>query len=1446
MKETIFYPLTNPQKSVWYTEKLNPNTSIGSICATLKINRPLDHHRMEEAVNILLRRNASFRLRVEEVGGEPRQFFLDDISQYDLDYLDFSSEGTERLFAWDQEQSRIVIPVHNQALYYFALIKVDKNSCAFFARVHHIISDAWSLVQIANEVLEYYVALEQNLPVPLESNPSYLEYILKEEAYKKSKKYVADQMFWQEKFSIMPELTTLKSRVSQGNELRSVRSSFVLPERLSQQIREFCSTEKISIFALFYAALCIYINRIKGKEDITIGVPVLNRTNPREKRTMGMFISTVPLSITINDEMNFLDFLSEVKRVWMPVLKHQAYPYESILRDVRDKHKDVEKLYDIAISYQNAKMIKVHHDFTHEARWHANGYQMESLYIHINDREDDGQIILNYDFIEELFYQKEIEFIHDHIMRLLWHALDNPKRALYKIHMLSETEARKVIQEFNDSEINYPHNGTIHGIFEQCVEKYPQATALVYQDRSITYEELNIMANRIAHALLQKGVQREDIVVLLFDRTPDMIAGILGVLKAGGAYLPVDPDYPSERMQTILTDSQAGFLLTNQKYSLPDLCILSLAEDDLHSYSQENPSLDIDAHQLAYIIYTSGSTGVPKGVMIEHRHVLALVLNPKLEMKFGQEDVWIGFHSYCFDVSVWEMFASLLHGSRLVVADKETIRDPELFLDELIKNRVTVLCQIPISFYNLMRIEERSEARELSLRYVIFAGESLKAFMLKSFHQRYPDVALINMYGVTEATVYQTYKRIDTQDLLSSNDNIGKPLPGDIIFILDKNMQPSPIGTMGEMFIGGAGVARGYLNRQELTSEKFVKSPLAPDTYLYRSGDYARWFPEGEIEYLGRIDHQVKIRGHRIELGEIEKKILSYPGIAKAVVIAKEDELNKKSLCAYFVANEGVRVPELKDHLVMELPSYMIPSYFMLMEKLPLTSTGKVDVQALPEPEAQLMKQYVAPETSNQRIIAEIWQEILDVDRVGMEDSFFDLGGDSLSAVQFASYLYSYGMRIEMQDIYRYPTIKMLSNRITDMHDVNEQSEKMQSEQDAMMEGQDLKQSARSIMERIIIHDLPKLDAAALTYIPEDFLMLNRKSKQEVIHEVFQDEPVLYHRIANEHGSIGVFALPIINSDLYSDRPRLLEKSKNAILMAERLGARVVSLTGLIPSATSYGRDLQAIMSGERSQIQITTGHTTTVASVILSLQRLLDDSGRNIINERVAVLGLGSIGSLAIKLLLRIGLMPRSIVLCDIEEKEPYLQQLKSQLMNQFGYSGSIEIYCANPTSLPGSFYAATLIIGATNVPDVLDVGQLGQGTLIIDDSGPHCFAKDKAIARLMASKDILFTEGGVLESPGLMSKMTYFPKQMTAAFKDKYHQNFKSSPDITGCILSGLLSVNHSLLKPTLGEVDVEDAYLHYRTLIELGYKGAHLHCDDFTIDQSWIDDFRNRYQA
>lgn len=576
-------------------------------------------------------------------------------------------------------------------------------------------------------------------------------------------------------------------------------------------------------------------------------------------------------------------------------------------------------------------------------------------------------------------------------------------------------------KKWNDTQADYPINKSIHQLFESQVERTPEAVALVFENEQLTYRELNCRANQLAHYLRNVGVGPEVLVGICVERSLEMVVGIIGILKAGGAYVPLDPTYPKERLAFMLQDSQVSILLT-QQHLIENLtegeaqivcldseweAIAQESEDNLVSEVTEN---------LAYVIYTSGSTGKPKGVLVSHYNIVRLFEATQSWFHFNERDVWTLFHSYAFDFSVWELWGALLYGGRLVVVPYWVSRSPEEFYNLLCKEQVTVLNQTPSAFCQLIQVEEsRKVTKEHHLRLVIFGGEALQLQSLKPWFERYGDERprLVNMYGITETTVHVTYRPLTIADVNEGKGSvIGVPIPDLQVYVLDQYQKPVPIGVPGEMYIGGVGLSRGYLNRPELTTERFIPNPFSDrsEAYLYKSGDLGRYLSNGDLEYLGRIDHQVKIRGFRIELGEIESALAQHPSVKQSVVIIREDIPGDKRLVAYVRLDQkqAFRAQEFRSFLQSKLPDYMVPSTFLLLDALPLTPNGKVDRCALAAPDSSQLDQsatFVAPRTPVEQQLADIWASVLKLEQVGIHNNFFELGGHSLLATQVMSRL---------------------------------------------------------------------------------------------------------------------------------------------------------------------------------------------------------------------------------------------------------------------------------------------------------------------------------------------------------------------------------------------------------------------------------------------------------
>ncbi|WP_438498510.1 non-ribosomal peptide synthetase, partial [Paenibacillus sp. IHBB 3054] len=830
-----------------------------------------------------------------------------------------------------------------------------------------------------------------------------------------SGKYSEAVDYWLEQLAESSAPTTLslgRENGIAGPSFRQVEQQ--LSKETLHQVELLSKNSEQAMFMVLMSGTLLFLSRYLNLADLLVGMPPLKKKGSEEVAS-----AVLPIRIQADSESTFRDVLLQVRNGLTEAAKHQKFPHPYI----------AEKT---GLPMNGNDLLRFGTIVSLNSIHQTIDPLLSECLIHIffQKKDDTLSFVLHYDasrYAHESLIRLKQQLAY--FLELIMEQMNTP---LTQIDMVSDQERQELLHGFNDTAAAYPREATIHGLFEEQVKKTPDAVAVVYGEQKLTYAELNAQANQLAWTLRGQGVGPECIVAILMERSLEMIVGMLGILKAGGAYLPIDPTYPAERIAYTLADSGTQWLVTTRAAELrtPALpfagCRVYAGETALETepVQAENPLQATKPNDLAYVIYTSGTTGNPKGTMITHRNVVRLLFNDRMAFDFNERDVWTLFHSYCFDFSVWEMYGALLYGGKLVVVPLMTARDPEQMVRLLRQERVTVLNQTPSAFCALSEREMEEADAELCVRAVIFGGEALAPGQLREWRRKYPHTELINMYGITETTVHVTYKKLTEVEITSGISNIGKPLPTLRAYILGEGQQLQPMGVAGELCIAGDGLARGYLNRPELTADKFVDNPFEPGTRMYRSGDLARWLPDGNLEYLGRIDQQVKIRGYRIECGEIEGRLLAHTHIREAVVMAREDEQGQAYLCAYLVSDAAVPVTELREHLAAHLPDYMIPSYFMELEKLPLTPNGKVDRKALPTPDRETYsKSYEAPRTAQEALMVSVWQEVLGIKRMGVKDSFFELGGDSIKAVQIAARLRGHRLHLGIRDLFRYPTI---------------------------------------------------------------------------------------------------------------------------------------------------------------------------------------------------------------------------------------------------------------------------------------------------------------------------------------------------------------------------------------------------------------------------------------
>ncbi|MHC1695197.1 MAG: amino acid adenylation domain-containing protein [Eubacteriales bacterium] len=1020
MYKRITYPLTHPQQRIWYTDKLYPGTSMWNNTGSLKIKGILDYDLLRQAVLIFIQDNPSLRLQIIEEDGRPFQYISDYIPDQ-IDFVDLSGQGMQALYKWDSSKSQENIKLIDSPLYYIAVLKLSDNEGCLFAKIHHIISDALSMVSFSGSIMKCYDMLLNGIqPQPGEfKRGNYLDFIAEEISYLESPRRENDRIFWLDKFNDLSEPTVIKPRpASQGT--RAKRKTFILDNKTCSRVRSFCTENRISEFTLFLSALSIYINRTSGKKDIVINTPVYNRTNRTNKNAFGMFVSTVPLRLEIQDELSFTQFAQGISDIWFSSLKHQKYPYDMLLNELRKNKGINDAPSDITLSFQTAMFEKINGLFSYEGRWHFSGHQAGALNIHLNDRDSGGLYIMDYDFLSPMFSVKEIEYIHLHLMVIIEDIIANPEKPLYSIDILTPEEKERILVQFNDTYHYFPENQTLTQVWRDWVNENPESIAIICGGEKYTYYDIDAQARALAVKLKQLGVGPETVVAVMMNRSAQVVAAELGILMAGGAFLPIDADLPIERVLYMIEDSGANILVTTSQLATryTEQSTVVLLADELEE-TDIIPEIINSSTDLAYIIYTSGSTGKPKGVMIEHGMLLHYINSASSILHYTKGYNTLCASSISFDGSILEIYSSLMNGGTLVMAMEHQVSIPSNMVELIRSAGVNEMLLTPGRLELLLSDPGAGDCLK-NFADITMGGDVLPTVLLERLRKQ-TEAKLYNFYGPTEITIAATYKDVTT----SKDVNIGRPLKNVKTYILDKFLNPVPIGVMGELYIGGKGVARGYINNPELTQQRFIANPFCKGERIYKTGDLTRYFPLGEIEFLGRSDNQIKLRGFRVELGEIEEHIKRIPGVGMCAVCAFDDASGRKSLCAYICGDNITSIAEIKSILARELPSYMVPGYYTFMDNMPLNNSGKIDRLRLPKPETNnLLLNGELPITETEQKIAAIWSELLNINQVGRNESFFDLGGDSLAIVQCVSLIKSrLGYQINLEELYRNPTI---------------------------------------------------------------------------------------------------------------------------------------------------------------------------------------------------------------------------------------------------------------------------------------------------------------------------------------------------------------------------------------------------------------------------------------
>lgn len=1032
--ESNVYNLTNPQKSIWFTEQFYKGTPIENITGCVIVLEKLNLKALQKAINLFVKSNDSFRLKFTVKDDKPLQY-LSSFSEFEIENVMVNTD--EDIKDIENEMSNTPFEVLDNLLFSFKTFTFPDGHGGFVITAHHLISDAWTAGLVVNEIMDYYEKII-NSQIIDNKNPSYLDYITSEQEYLNSEKFNKDKEFWNEIFKTVPEVATIPSiNVENSNSslsCKAKRKQFVIPKETMNLINEFCKQNKASAFNFFMAVLAIYLSRVSSLDDFTIGTPILNRGNFKEKQTTGMYISTIPFRISINHKIPFAEFLSNISADFSKIFRHQKYPYQYLLEDLRKKDSSIPNLYNILLSYQNVRSNKQTSDINYESSWVGNNFISDDIDIHLYDMNDTGDINIAYDYLISKYSIDDICSIHARFLYIINQVLENNDITLNEIEIVTPDEKKKILYDFNNTSADYPRDKTITQLFEEQVEKTPDNIAVVFEDQKLTYRELNERANSLANYLRNNGVGLNDSVAIFLDKSLEMIVAILAILKVDALYVPIDIDYPDNRINFMLSDSNAKIVLTKRAFLLDLDFENTLAIDLCNTIYLDNKTFPSKhAGDLAYVMYTSGSTGNPKGVVVKQKSIIRLVKNPNY-INFHKNEKILQTGSIVFDACTFEIWASLLNGFELYIIKKSELLDPNSLKSYLIENKITILwLTAPL----LNQLCENHPDMFKTVRCLLTGGDVLSPKHINLIRKVCPDLTIINGYGPTENTTFSTCFTIN--DYYNDSIPIGYPISNSTCYIVSQDMNLLPIGIPGELVVGGDGVAKGYINNQAFTDLKFLSSPFNND-FLYKTGDLAKWNFDGSISFIGRIDGQVKIRGFRVELGEINLKILEFPNIKTSFTTIKTIN-GEKFICSYIVCNQMLNVEDLKHFLMKFLPNYAIPTYFIKLDKLPINTNGKVDSKLLPSPQLVNTKSQIIPARNivDQKIIF-VLKEILNINKISIDDSFFDLGGDSLTAITLCSKIYNeFNIQLSIKDILENPIIKDLSDVISskDLHNKN-------------------------------------------------------------------------------------------------------------------------------------------------------------------------------------------------------------------------------------------------------------------------------------------------------------------------------------------------------------------------------------------------------------------------
>ncbi len=1023
-------PLSFTQERLWLLERIEDLGPAYHIASGIRLTGPFDPQVFAQVMVEIVQRHEILRTRFVADDNSIEQV-IDTPGVFQVEYTDLSLVAPPGRQQAEQQHARATVlrrfDLAAGPLFRATLLRLGAEEHIVLVVMHHIVSDGWSLGVLIRELGALYTAFSQGRESPLAALPvQYADYALWQRGWLQGSALEQQMAYWTQRLSganTALDLPLDRPR-PKVQSFRGASLSFAIPKVLSEQLQMLARTEGATLFMVLLAGFQHLLSRWSGQDDIVVGTPVAGRTDQRTEGLIGFFVNTLVLRTDVSGDPSMRMLLARAKDTALQAYAQQDLPFEKLVEElnpVRDLSRS--PIFQVLLALQNypeeglslpgiqLSRLDSGHTASHAAKLDLSLFIIESA---------DG-LFCTVEYASDIFDVTTIDRFARHFQLLLANAVQQPDRSLSTFELLSEVERQCIVFDWNATTTDYPGPQPLAHLFEAQVDSNPQALALICGEQQLSYGALNARANQLAHYLRRKGVRCDMVVGVRMQRSVEMVVALLGILKAGAAYLPLEPSYPAARIDYMLDDAKPALVLS-----------MDSPWPELRSLVSTNPQSQGTQHSLAYVIYTSGSTGKPKGVGISHEGIVNRLNWMQQAYGLKPDDRVLQKTPFSFDVSVWEFFWPLLQGARLVMARPDGHQDPTYLAEVIAQQQITTLHFVPPMLEAFL--SQTTERNLPSLRRVICSGQALSKELQDRFLKRWPAVQLHNLYGPTEASVDVTAWTCTVDSALLASVPIGRPIANTQIYILDSQFNPVPVGVTGELYIAGVGLARGYLNQPALTAECFVPNPFGtPGARMYRSGDLARYSCDGRIDYLGRIDHQVKIRGFRIELEEIEAALLAQPGVGQALVLARQDQPGGSRLVAYVVAARGeLEIGQLRSGLSLHLPEYMVPAYYVMLDAMPLTSNGKIDRKALPAPgdDAVLRRTFEAPRGLAEETIGAVWAKLLCVERISRQDNFFELGGHSLLAVRMIETLRKDGLSVDVRSIFSSATLAELAEQV--------------------------------------------------------------------------------------------------------------------------------------------------------------------------------------------------------------------------------------------------------------------------------------------------------------------------------------------------------------------------------------------------------------------------------